>query len=266
MPRPEFPPRSGNLRRWRWSLRIIEYAAAVAAVVLALHYRHQANTPREWVEVYAGMGERREIVLPDSTHVWLNAGTKLIYPKQFNRSMRQVYLSGEMFADVRRDEDRPFIVSADRLEVKVLGTQFNLKSYQEDAKSEVSLVRGKVSVGIKASKMNGKLTLAPGDILRFNKTNNHIDFLNFDPDSYANWIDNNNFFFVEQTLGDIVADLRRHFAVEIVVTDKSLCDETYYASFVNEESLDEILDALNKDRLFSVRREAEVYYISPPLK
>lgn len=141
------------------------------------------------MEVYAGMGERREIVLPDSTHVWLNAGTKLIYPKQFNRSMRQVYLSGEMFADVRRDEDRPFIVSADRLEVKVLGTQFNLKSYQEDAKSEVSLVRGKVSVGIKASKMNGKLTLAPGDILRFNKTNNHIDFLNFDPDSYANWID-----------------------------------------------------------------------------
>lgn len=150
------------------------------------------------MEVYAGMGERREIVLPDSTHVWLNAGTKLIYPKQFNRSMRQVYLSGEMFADVRRDEDRPFIVSADRLEVKVLGTQFNLKSYQEDAKSEVSLVRGKVSVGIKASKMNGKLTLAPGDILRFNKTNNHIDFLNFDPDSYANWIDNDNFFFVEQ--------------------------------------------------------------------
>ena len=180
-PAPNSPPRSGNLRRWRWSLRIIEYAAAVAAVVLALHYRHQANTPREWVEVYAGMGERREIVLPDSTHVWLNAGTKLIYPKQFNRSMRQVYLSGEMFADVRRDEDRPFIVSADRLEVKVLGTQFNLKSYQEDAKSEVSLVRGKVSVGIKASKMNGKLTLEPGDILRFNKTNNHIDFLNSIP-------------------------------------------------------------------------------------
>ena len=53
-PAPNSPPRSGNLRRWRWSLRIIEYAAAVAAVVLALHYRHQANTPREWVEVYAG--------------------------------------------------------------------------------------------------------------------------------------------------------------------------------------------------------------------
>lgn len=137
------------------------------------------------MEVYAGMGERREIVLPDSTHVWLNAGTKLIYPKEFNRAIRQVYLSGEMFADVKHDEDRPFIVSADRLEVKVLGTQFNLKSYQEDVKSEVSLVRGKVSVDIKASKMNGKLILTAGDILRFNKTDNHIDFLNFDPDSYA---------------------------------------------------------------------------------
>ena len=209
--------------------------------------------------------------LQDASYIRLkNITIDYTFPKHICKKLRleglKVYLSGEMFADVRRDEDRPFIVSADRLEVKVLGTQFNLKSYQEDAKSEVSLVRGKVSVGIKASKMNGKLTLAPGDILRFNKTNNHIDFLNFDPDSYANWIDNDNFFFVEQTLGDIVADLRRHFAVEIVVTDKSLCDETYYASFVNEESLDEILDALNKDRLFSVRREAEVYYISPPLK
>ena len=247
----------------RWTLGA---AAAVLLAVCAGTAWHFLSTP-DIYRVYENTGDAvTTVTLDDGTHVWLNAGTKLIYPKQFNRSMRQVYLSGEMFADVRRDEDRPFIVSADRLEVKVLGTQFNLKSYQEDAKSEVSLVRGKVSVGIKASKMNGKLTLAPGDILRFNKTNNHIDFLNFDPDSYANWIDNNNFFFVEQTLGDIVADLRRHFAVEIVVTDKSLCDETYYASFVNEESLDEILDALNKDRLFSVRREAEVYYISPPLK
>ncbi|WP_290540035.1 FecR family protein [Alistipes sp.] len=262
-PAPKTPLRGDRFRRWRWPLRIIECAAVIAAVTLALHYRRQANTPREWVEVYAGMGERREIVLPDSTRVWLNADTKLIYPKRFNRSMRQVYLSGEMFAEVRRDEDRPFIVSADRLEVEVLGTQFNLKSYQEDAKAEVSLVCGKVSVGIKASKMNGKLTLEPGDILRLNKSNNHIDFLNFDPDSYASWIDNGNFFFVEQTLGDIVADLCRHFAVEIVITDKSLCDETYYASFVNGESLGEILDALNQDRLFSVRKEAEIYYISP---
>ena len=127
-------------------------------------------------------------------------------------------------------------------------------------------MRGKVAVGIKASKMNGILTLAPGDILRFNKTNNHIDFLNFDPDSYANWIDNNNFFFVEQTLGDIVADLRRHFAVEIVVTEYSLCDESFFASFVIEEFLVVILDALFIVVLFSVRREAEVYYISPPLK
>lgn len=251
-------------RRRSIFLRAAEYAALIVCFLLVVHYRHEASTPREWVEVYTGMGERREVVLPDSSRVWLNAGSKLIYPKEFNRSMRQIYLSGELFADVRPDENRPFIVSADRLQIRVLGTQFNIKSYLEDDKSEVSLVRGSVSVGIKAAKMDGRLKLSPGDMLRFNKTNNHIDFLNFNPDSYANWIDNDNFYFVEQSLGDIVADLRRHFNVDIIITDKSLCGETYYASFVNNESLDQILEALNRDRLFSIRREKEIYYLSEP--
>lgn len=251
-------------RRRSILLRVVECAAVVVCVMLALHYRHEASTPREWVEVCTAMGERREVVLPDSSRVWLNAGSKLIYPREFNRSMRQIYLSGELFADVRRDEKRPFVVSADRLQIRVLGTQFNVKSYLEDDKTEVSLVSGSVSVGIRAAKMDGRLKLSPGDMLRFNKTNNHIDFLTFNSDSYANWIDNDNFYFVEQSLGDIVADLRRHFNVDIIITDKSLCGETYYASFINNESLDQILEALNRDGLFSIRREKEIYYLSEP--
>ncbi len=265
-PASTLPLRKSRPRWLRPALRMAEFAAVLICLVLVFHYRHQANTPRQWVEVCAEVGERREVVLPDSSHIWLNAGSKLIYPQEFNRTLRQIYLSGEMYADIRHDEQRPFVVSSDRLQVQVLGTQFNLKSYQEDSKSEVSLVRGKVSVSINATKMSGSLTLSPGDILRFDKTDNRIDFLNFDPDSYTNWTDNGNFFFVEQTLGDIVADLRRHFAVDILITEKSLREETYYASFVNHETLDEILNALNQDQLFSVRKDAEVYYISSPLK
>lgn len=260
------PPRHRTqVRRLRSNLlRAVEYAAVVVSLALVFHYRHEAATPREWVEVYTAMGERREVVLPDSSRVWLNAGSKLIYPKEFNRTIRQVYLSGELFADVRRDETRPFIVSADRLQVEVLGTQFNLKSYSEDGRSEISLVQGSVSVGIKAAKMDGRLTLSPGDILRYDKTSNHIDFLNFSPESYRNWWNDNNFFFVEQPLSDIVADLHRHFDVDIILTDKALGDEVYYASFINNESLDRILEALNKDRLFSIRKEKGIYYLSEP--
>lgn len=253
------------VRRYRaMLLRAAEYAAIVVCLVLVFHYRHQAATPREWVEVCTAMGERREIVLPDSSRIWLNAGSKLIYPKEFNGTLRQIYLSGELFADVRRDEKRPFIVSADRLQIEVLGTQFNLKSYAEDGKAEVSLVKGSVSVGIRAAKMDGRLTLSPGDMLRYDKTSSHIDFLHFAPESYRNWRDNNDFFFVDQTLADIVADLHRHFDVDIILTDKELGDEIYYASFINNESLDRILEALNKDRLFSIRREKGIYYLSEP--
>lgn len=259
------PEHRRRIRRWRTlTIRLAECAAVAACLVAAFHYRRQANTPREWVEAYAALGERREVVLPDSSRVWLNAGSKLIYPRTFNRTLRQVYLSGEMFADVRPDADRPFIVSAERLEVKVLGTRFNLKAYQEDDKLEVSLVQGSVSVGIRAAKMDGRLKLSPGDMLRFNKSNNHLDVLNFNPGAYRNWTDNDSFYFVEQSLGDIVADLHRHFDVDIIVTDRALCDETYYASFINDETLDQILEALNRDRQFTVRKENAVYYLSPP--
>lgn len=252
-------------RRYRTMLlRAIEYAAVVVCLALTFHYRHQAATPREWVEVCTAMGEQRQIVLPDSTRIWLNAGSKLIYPKEFNGALRQIYLSGELFADVRRDEKRPFIVSVDRLQIEVLGTQFNLKSYVEDGKAEVSLVKGSVSVNIRAAEMDGRLTLSPGDMLRYDKTSRHIDMLHFAPESYRNWRDNNDFFFVDQTLADIVADLHRHFDVDIIITDKALGNEIYYASFINNESLDRILEALNKDRLFSIRREKGIYYLSEP--
>ena len=99
-------PRSGNLRRWRWSLRIIG--------IRRRRCRRRSGAPLQAsgqhpARVGGGLcrhGRAREIVLPDSTHVWLNAGTKLIYPKQFNRLDEAGHLSGEMFADVRRDEDR----------------------------------------------------------------------------------------------------------------------------------------------------------------
>lgn len=237
-------------------------AVAVVAIVFAAYFYRQASQPKEWIEVYAELGQKKSVTLPDSSLVWLNAGSKLIYPKQFGGRIRQVYLSGEMFANVRKDPSKPFIVSADRMQVKVLGTSFNIKSYKEDPKSEVSLVEGKVSLLIDSGPMSGNLVLAPGDIVRLTKDDNRINFLHFDPTTYPNWVDNNNLYFVEQTLEDIVLELRRRFNVEIIITNKELCQGKYYASFVNNEPLDQILNTINANRQLDIRNDAGVYYIS----
>lgn len=253
------------IKRWKTALWL-QSAAVVLLMVASFHFFRTASAldSVEYVEIRTGRGERCNVVLPDSTRVWLNADSKLIYPERFCGRTRRVYLSGEMFADVSSDKKHPFVVSTDRMRIEVLGTKFNVKSYSEDEKSEVSLLQGSVSLNINAANINGRIDLSPGDIIQFDKIDNRIDFLNFNPDSYVNWIENNNLLLLNRSLGEIVADLRRHFNVDIVITDKSLSSDVYFASFVNNESPAQILEALNKEQLFSLREEKGIYYISEP--
>ena len=90
-------------------------------------------------------GSRSRSLLPDGTTVWLNAGSKLYYENDFNGT-REVRLEGEAFFDVVKQTDRPFIVHTSGIDIKVLGTAFNVKSYPEDKTVETTLYRGLVQV------------------------------------------------------------------------------------------------------------------------
>ena len=97
-------------------------------------------------EISVPLGSKTVVLLADGTKIWLNSGSKLKYPQKFQGNTREVVLSGEAFFDVKKDLRKPFIVKTSALNIKVLGTTFNVKSYPEEGTIETTLVNGAVTI------------------------------------------------------------------------------------------------------------------------
>jgi transmembrane sensor len=137
------------------------YAGAVTAALmiscLILWLTRQISTPspiagktspKGYVQI-SKPGERKSFQLPDGSKVMLNAGSTLGIPTDFNHSRRDIYLEGEAYFDVTKDAQKPFIIHTSRMDIKVLGTAFNIKAYPGDALAEASLLTGSVEVLVK---------------------------------------------------------------------------------------------------------------------
>ena len=115
-----------------------------------------------WIEVYAEYGQKKEVVLPDQSKVWLNSGTHIIYPERFAQ-VRQIFVSGETFLEVAKDPERPFIVDTKDVSIKVHGTRFNVRSYTEDKGTEATLLEGSISLLVKGDLNKQDIFLVPGE-------------------------------------------------------------------------------------------------------
>jgi ferric-dicitrate binding protein FerR (iron transport regulator) len=175
---PDFPI---TQRRSRKSLFFISIAAAVLMIASIYWYtsvtkRTAASRPfvaahtGEKNEVSTRNGSKSKVTLPDGSKVWLNAGSVLTYNKDFGGDIREVDLSGEAFFEVvpaispKTDQKIPFIIHTQHIDVRVLGTAFNVKSYPGDKQTETSLVHGKVEVLIH-NRPDEKITLHPNEKL-----------------------------------------------------------------------------------------------------
>ncbi len=108
-------------------------------------------------------GNRTKIVLPDGTQVWLNAGSNLDYNNStFNKTLREVSLNGEAYFDVTKDDTKPFVIHTKKMDIKVVGTAFNVRSYNDEKTAEASLIRGTIEVMLKDRK-NQKIVLKPNE-------------------------------------------------------------------------------------------------------
>ncbi len=191
-------------------------------------------------------GKKFQLQLSDGTMVHLNAGTTLKYPVKFIAGEnRQVFLNGEAFFDVAKDKKHPFIVNADALNVRVLGTHFNVSNYPEDAATDVVLVEGSVGMyGLNEEFDATKNTvLKPGYKGSFNRENNAISTKAVITDIYTSWI-NGGLTFRNMTFKNIITKLERRYNVTIVNKNEKLANEKFNASF-NDESIEKVMSYFN---------------------
>lgn len=204
------------------------------------------------VRVIVPEGSKTQIVLPDSTHVWLNSGSELQYPNDFTAQNRQVTMKGECFFDVTKDAEHPFMVSGSKLRVKVYGTQFNINEDRLTKGIDVTLISGKVEVYNQNNQLLSKLI--PGEQLvyinglsRVQKTQN--------PEALTSWI-NNMLIFNNQPFEEVIHYLEKWYGVTITL-DRTVNYNYNYTFKVKTESLREVLGLISFITPIEYRIEGE---------
>jgi transmembrane sensor len=191
-------------------------------------------------------GKRFELKLSDGTTVHLNSGTTLKYPVQFiSGENRQVFLDGEAFFEVSKDKNHPFVVQADNLNIRVLGTHFNVSNYPEDDVTDVVLVEGSVGLQTATEKFDSQKNtiLKPGFKGSFSKKDNRIDTKPVLTEVYTSWIQG-GLTFRNMTFRNITKKLERRYNVTIENHNSKLANEKFNASFA-EEPIEKVMSYFN---------------------
>lgn len=212
-------------------------------------------------EVYVPHGQTFSITLSDGTKVWLNAGTRLRFPQNLKATSqnRMVYLDGEAYFDVTKDEKRPFIVNAQNIDIKVLGTQFNVSAYSSDNNIATTLVEGSVNV-YENSNPDTKILLSPSYQADFTKENGAFTQKKVDTSIYTSWMQN-KLVIDHLSFKEIIKKLERSHNVTIINTAEYLNDEIFNGEFDNE-GIDVILNTIASSTPFTYTIQNNVITIS----
>ena len=244
-----------------WSQRIA--AILIVPLLCAVCLLYATRQPEvEWFEKQVPYGEIASLTLPDGTHLHLNSGSRITYPSAFTGKERRIFVDGEIFADVAKDPHKPFIIRSGDVGIRVLGTKFNFKSYTNTDCIELLLVDGAVQFDIDTDTRKQQLRMEPGDLVLYDRVSNDINLSTFQPEHFKSFADNRAIHFFNLRMHDIALDLERLFGTRIVILDEALAQTRYFAYFTNNETLDQILSAINSDRKMKISRRDGVVYLS----
>lgn len=194
-----------------------------------------------YMQRYAAMGTREEVVLPDGSKVWLNAGTLLVYPSSFISESRNVYIAGEGFFEVSKDKEHPFIVTTNHLELEVLGTTFNISAYPDNNQIMATLETGRLQV--KVNKQPEKYFLEPNEQLIYTPSTGIVQQHKVNAVSHSDWR-MGGLFFGNVPFNDVLHTLERVYGVKFHVRTSIYQNQSLRVHFNRNESLEQVLQII----------------------
>lgn len=191
-------------------------------------------------------GKRSVLTLADGTRIWLNSGSKLVYPSRFDERMREVYLEGQAFFSVTHAEDVPFYVHTKDMEVKVLGTEFDVSAYDDDPYTATVLAKGSVELTTQRQALFGskKTKITPGTRAVFDQGRAELKTEQVDVREYVSWKD--GFLALNSAqLAEILKKLSRYYRVDIELKQPKLADVTFGGSLALQDDIRDVLTGLS---------------------
>ncbi len=240
----------GTSRWWGYIYRI----AAILLLPLLVYsgyltirnFSSKAALSKEYIvmqTVSSHQGMVTRFSLSDGTRVWLNSGSELQFPIRFNGAIREVKLKGQALFEVTKNEKQPFRVNAKSLKIDVLGTIFNVVSYDSDDQAEVTLVKGKIKLSSEKDNIKKEFgTLHPGQRSVYKEKFQKVYTNEVNVDKYIAWKDG-KLIFNDDSMENVAKQLSRWFNVEIVINDPEIKSYIYKATFHNE-NIGQVLNLL----------------------
>ena len=225
----------------------VEELTYVSTETITTFDTHLVRTPR---------GKDYKITLEDGTIVWLNAESSLQYPSRFTGTTRHVHLKGEAYFNVAKNAERPFIITTDQMDVKVLGTELNIKNYAAHD-SHVVLVNGSVQVTDRHDR-NHETILIPGQAAHWIE-GQPFDVNDVDTDVYIYWKDG-YFYFDNKPLVDVMEELGRWYNFNVVFENKEVMNTEVRFYCLRSQSPERAVELLNNmKKIYATLSDNTVY-------
>jgi transmembrane sensor len=185
-------------------------------------------------------GKRSSLTFSDGTKLYLNSGSQVIYPVTFNKKSREIYIRGEAYLEVAHDAGWPFIVKTDHLDVKVLGTEFNIKSYPDETNSSVVLVKGSVQAMVKSQ----KTVMKESQLFTLDNASEKTSLGKTNVLEYVSWKDG-WMYCTNERIDDIARKLSRYYDVKIQFNDEKVKNMTLTGKLDLKTECQEILNVIS---------------------
>ncbi|MEL7588079.1 MAG: FecR domain-containing protein [Prolixibacteraceae bacterium] len=246
----EIEKRGATASPFRQTLLIIQKYAAILVLPLLVYaswvsYQH-FFAPEDYFTLSTNKGEQTNITLPDGSSAWLNVDTRITYNASYGKKNRKLTVNGEAFFNVKKNAAKPFIVQIRNMEVRALGTAFNVRGYDDEATVQTSLFDGKVDVGINHTEGHTeRQILTPGQSLVFSKETDNISKKNFDQEVVGAWIDK-QLVFDNTPFHEVIKNTERWFNVDIIYPVKQFESDFLTLRLKKGESLERLFEIIDE--------------------
>lgn len=201
-------------------------------------------------------GKRSSITFSDGTKAWVNAGSRLIYPAEFSKEKREIYVDGEIYIEVSEDKKRPFVIKTKQMDISVLGTKFNVSAYEDDKIKNVVLLSGSVSISSNTHNKDKEIILTPNQM--YSDLENSYSVENVDASIYILWAQG-LYQFESEELGNIITRLERYYGIKIEC-DTAIAELKCSGKLDLKDDLNKLLTELSRALPIKYRQNANGSY------